>query len=227
MRSLAGGCEPGGRQAALDVAQVVDVPATAALPSVPGELGEPQRAVHEPAPASRLGHADRDPLVGQRDRTLEEALDVAIAADDPIEDDPVAGLGIGLCGVPDLEGRRLGEAGIVGALAGEVDARRRQVNARQARRAHLEERDSKRRRPAAELEHARPAQGRVAEQVENRAGHIHELREALVLRPAVIARVELAGDARVGGPWAAVGVGSGCHRPRIGLTSTVRRGPGR
>ena len=76
------------------------------------------------------------------------------------------GLGIGLGGIADLKGGRLGEAGVVGALAGEVDARRRQINARQARRAHLEERHPQRRRPAAELEHARPAQGRVAEQVE-------------------------------------------------------------
>ena len=91
----AGRREPGGGKAALDPSQVVDVAAATTLPSVPRKLREPQRPVHEAAPASRLRHGDRDPFSRQVDRSRDEAVDVGVAADHAVEDDPVVRVGLG------------------------------------------------------------------------------------------------------------------------------------
>jgi hypothetical protein len=109
----------------------VDVAAAPTLPSVPRKFCEPERSVDEPAPAARLGNADHDPFTGKRDRAPDEIVDVPVAANDPIQDDPVVRIRRrGDC-IADLERRGLGESGRVGSLASEVDARGREVDPRQ------------------------------------------------------------------------------------------------
>jgi hypothetical protein len=74
----------------------------------------------ESAPAVRRGHRERIHVPRRADRVGQKGIRVRVAADDLVEDDPVAGDQGDVRRVPDRKARAVGHPGLLDAIPGLV-----------------------------------------------------------------------------------------------------------
>lgn len=190
--------ESRGGQSHLDAAQVMDVTATAAGQAIPYTLGGPQWAVDESAPAARLRQGDADSLTRKLDGSVGQAVAVAEATEDAVEDHPIVLRQLSVRRVPDLEARLLGISGLQRAASRNVDARRRKVDASDARHAHIEQCNAQPAGAATELQHRWTTQRCIAQEVEHAGRDIDQLGHLVSIGPETDLLIEAPRNPRVG-----------------------------
>src|SRR6266540_374061 len=120
---------------------------------LPRILDEPYGPVHDAAPALRLRHRIRDSRPSRCDGPADKPINVAVAADRAVEDDPIVWLDGNIGRVADDEGcASIGKVGGRHAIACCGNTRRREVNPGRVRGAALQEGDGETRSSGAELE---------------------------------------------------------------------------
>ena len=122
---------------------------------------------------------------------------MTIAAQDPIENDPVVSLTVNIGAMSDLEGGLRPEAGRLRAPASDLHALRGEIHAFHRSGAHLEKRRADRSGPAADLEHRWTQEWRIAKPIKEARRNINHRRKAVRIIPLAPFAVEPTRDARV------------------------------
>jgi len=193
-RRAAAQLEPYRTKRSVDPIEVVDEGrARAPAQSIPAVVEPAARSRRQPAPAARVRDGESVPAAGHPDRIGEELVGVGVAADDPIEHDPVGGIERRLRPVAERESGPAGQPRRGEPFAGPLDAGARELDTGGAGSSGAQQLQHQAATAATELQDR--SIGRIAKETHERLRRRMQRRSRA--RPGTLdLRVEVGADAR-------------------------------